>query len=121
LDILKKIPADTRVCDSSKEPIIDTASVGEVLGKRSRTEGPLETEKYSAEGETAEVTTTESSISDMLIDKCLTKAARRKGGLTAVELRRLAPGRARREIVDDITVITVDISLYVTKMLSMVQ
>jgi len=54
------------------------------------------------------------SFADLLIDRCISKAAKRYGGsLNAAQLRSLPQGKSRREIVDDITVITVDISSYV--------
>ena len=55
-------------------------------------------------------------FSERLISKCLEKAARAKGNISASDLRKLAPGKARREMIDDITVITVDISLYTKNM-----
>jgi hypothetical protein len=59
---------------------------------------------------------TKTSLSNMLTEKCLSKAARRVGGISASALKVLPQGKQRRDIIDDITVVTVDISGYVRSM-----
>ena len=59
----------------------------------------------------------ESTFADILVDRTLSKAARRHdSSMTVADLRKLPQGKSRREIVDDITVITVDISSYIASL-----
>lgn len=56
------------------------------------------------------------AFSEQLVEKCLSKAARRQGSMTASDLRALPAGKARRDLIDDITVITVDLSIYTSNL-----
>ena len=88
----------------------DEARVGKKREREEETSQPDVSCKIVKEGNLLSPPT----FAELLVDKCLSKAARRHGGrLNATKLKNLPQGKARREIVDDITVITVDISLYV--------
>ena len=82
-------------------------------------EKPTKAHAIRLQGHKGDVKGDDSSVSpptfaELLIERCLAKAARKHGGsLNAAKLKKLPQGKARREIVDDITVITVDVSLYV--------
>ena len=53
------------------------------------------------------------SFAERIIEKCLSKAARKTGTLSSSDLRKLPQGKHRREIIDDITVITVNLGRYI--------
>lgn len=82
--------------------------------KRLREDDVLENEAVSDGFNRRKSTTI--SLSNMLTEKCLSKAARRVGGISASALKVLPQGKQRRDIIDDITVVTVDISGYVRSM-----
>ena len=55
------------------------------------------------------------SFAEMLIDKCLVNAAAKRN-ISVSDLRNLPQGREKRDIVDDVTVITIDVSCYAKKL-----